>query len=282
MVFEPQQLPRGPDRRVEVAGGVGRAGDLSLGAAHQRYRHHHLAGADVAVGGAQHEHDDRRHHAHGEHQPADRLPGRAHERGPDGPAADTLGERRVARRKGIGDPVGAQLARLAGAGGEAEQLVEEAAIRGERVVGALLYGAGTAVRQRGRDREQRHDEHRRVDRREQHDDADGACRLPGQADQLARRAGERAAVLGQLLDPRQQLMALEVLERRQGRRQARDPHAEREARLVGQERPLGARDEREQPAQREQPRDEHRADHDLVGVVRDGAVDHHAIADACR
>ena len=60
VVLEPQQLPRGTERGAEVAGGVGRAGDLGLSAAEQRHRHHHLAGADVAVGGAQHEHDDRR------------------------------------------------------------------------------------------------------------------------------------------------------------------------------------------------------------------------------
>jgi hypothetical protein len=120
----------------------------------------------------------------------------------------------------------------------------------------------------------------RIDRRQQHDDAERPRRLPGEADQLSRGTRQRAAVLGQLLDPRQQLVALEVLERRQRGRDPRDPHAEREARLVGQQRPLGAGHEREQPAQREQSRHQRRSQHDLAGVVRGGAVDHHAVADA--
>ena len=68
------------------------------------------------------------------------------ERGSDRRVTDTLGEGRVARRERIGDPVRAQLARLIGAGGQAEQLIEEPAIGGERVVRALLYRGGGAVR----------------------------------------------------------------------------------------------------------------------------------------
>ena len=59
-----------------------------------------------------------------------------------------------------------------GARGQAEQLIEEASVRGERVVGALLDGAGGAIGQRGGERQQRHDQHRRIDRRQQHDDAE--------------------------------------------------------------------------------------------------------------
>jgi hypothetical protein len=231
------------------------------------------------VCGAQHEHDDRGDQTGCEHDPARRLPYGRHERGADGAPTDRLGQLRVARRQRVGEPVGPQLASGGCGGGEREQRLEHPPVLGQRLVGAALDTSGAAVGERRREREHRHDEHRRVDEREQHDDADRPQRLTEQADELARRAGERAPATGERVQSGEQLRPLEVLERRQRRRDAHDPQAEREARLVGEQRAAAARDHRQQPAQCEQHGDERRPERDSSAGARERAVDHHLQAD---
>jgi hypothetical protein len=102
---------------------------------------------------------------------------------------------------------------------------------------------------------------------------------PEQVDELPRRTGQRAPAAGEGLQPREQLRALEVLERRQRGGQSHDPHAEREARLVGEQRPATAADHREHPAEREQHRDEGRAERDPPAGAGDRSIDHHLEAD---
>ena len=166
------------------------------------------------MGRPQHQHDHAGGKAGRVTRPAERLPQGGATGRPQRPGIDLVAQAGVALDDGVGDAEGPQLPGRGGRGGQGEQLPEQPPLVGQVVVGPLLDTGGVPVGQPGQDGQQGDDQHRRVDGGQQDDDQRHLDGRLDQAEDLARRPRQGAALGAEVVDLGQVLGPLEVLEER--------------------------------------------------------------------